>query len=64
MTEFEVINRVVDVDGTKRCTGHCEHILEVMIFVDLDGALSDLMHTILVYLFCALDIQSTLLGLF
>ena len=49
MTEFEVINRFVDVDGTNKMA----HILEVMFFVDVDGTLSDFMRTILVYLFCA-----------
>ena len=50
MTEFEVINRFVDVDGTNKMA----HILEVMFFVDVDGTLFDFMRTILVYLFCAL----------
>ena len=29
------------------------HILEVMSFVDVDGTLTEVMYTILVYLFCA-----------
>ena len=48
ITEFEVINRFVDVDGTNKMA----HILEVIFFVDVDGTLSDFMRTILVYLFC------------
>ena len=32
--------------------GHYAHILEVIIFVDVDGTLSDFMRTIQVYLFC------------
>ena len=51
MTEFEVINRFVDVDGTIKMA----HILEIIFFVDVDGTLSDFMRTILVYLFCDLD---------
>ena len=50
MTEFKVINRFFDVDGTNKMV----HILEVMFFVDVDGTLSDFMHTIMVYLFCGI----------
>ena len=56
MTEFEVINRFVDVDGTNKMA----HILEVMFFVDVDGTLSDFMRTILVYLFCGLTLEMAL----
>ena len=57
MTEFEVINRFVDVDGTnKMIRGVRGIVLEVMFFVDVDGTLSDFMRTILVTLFCGSEI--------
>ena len=55
MTEFEVINRFVDVDCTNKIIRGVRgivHILEVMFFVNVDGTLSNFMRTILVYLFC------------
>ena len=49
MTEFEVINRFVDVDVYGAL---CAYIRS-NVFVDVDGTLSDFMRTILVSLFCA-----------
>ena len=58
MTEFEVINRFVDVDGVR---GSVRIIRINVFFVDVDGTLSDFMLTILVYLFCDHNIQEALL---
>ena len=52
MTEFEVINRFVDVDVYGAL---CAYIRS-NVFDDVDGTLSDFMSTILVYLFCGLYI--------
>ena len=49
MTEFEVINRFVDVDGVR---GSVRIIRSNVFFVNVDGTLSDFMLTILVNLFC------------
>ena len=54
MTKFKVINRFVDVDGTKwlEVYGALCAYLKSYVFVYVDGTLSDFMRTILAYLFC------------